>query len=350
MRITNNMMAASTIKNINNAATRLNTAQARMSSQQKIQLPSDDPVVATRAIKYRNYVASVAQYKKNVADVTSWQKVTETAIDDLDDVIQSVRELTVKASSDTLTDTDRAAIKTEVEELQKQAVQIMNTSYAGRYVFGGYSTGEEPYKLVTTDLGSAVTFKGQYLSVGAAISADTDDAEITAFYTDNADNLYESTEAQSIQYNIGFNAKTTVNIEGQNVTGADTGSNLFNTFSKLLLALDGETSYKTADTSTDPATVTTNSLSITGMLDDLDADQNRLLTAQAVLGARMKYVSQVADRLSTDYSTYSTLMSDNEDVDVSEASIEESTAQYVYQASLIVGAKVITKTLVDYIA
>jgi len=349
MRITNNMMAASTIKNINNAATRLNTAQAKMSSQQKIQLPSDDPVVATRAIKYRNYVATVEQYQKNVDDVTSWQEVTDSALNNLGDVIQSVRELTVKAASDTLSDTDRAAIKTEVEELQKQAVQMMNTSYAGRYVFGGYSTGEEPYKLVTTDLGSAVTFKGQYLSVGAAISAGTDDADIAAFYTNNANKLYESTGAQSIQYNIGFNAKTTINMEGQDVTGS-TGGNLFDTFSKLLLALDGETSYKTADTSTDPATVVTNSLSITGLLDDLDTDQNRLLTAQAVLGARMKYVSQVADRLNTDYSTYSTLMSNNEDVDVSEASIEVSSAEYVYQASLTVGAKVITKTLVDYIA
>lgn len=349
MRITNNMMAASTIKNINNAATRLNTAQARMSSQQKIQLPSDDPVVATRAIKYRNYVASVEQYQKNVDDVTSWQEVTDSALSELGDVIQSVRELTVQASSDTLSDTDRAAIKTEVEELQKQAVQIMNTSYAGRYVFGGYSTGEEPYKLVTTDLGTAVTFKGQYLSVGA-VAADTDDTAITDFYTDNAANLYASTGTESIQYNIGFNAKTTVNIEGQDVTGQGTGSNLFDTFSKLLLALDGETSYKTADTSTSPATVTTNSLSITGMLDELDTDQNRLLTAQAVLGARMSYVSKVADRLSTDYSTYSTLMSNNEDVDVSEASIDVTSAEYVYQASLTVGAKVITKTLVDYIA
>lgn len=347
MRITNNMMAASTIKNINNAAKRLNEANERMSSQQKIQLASDDPVIATRAIKYRNYVATVEQYKKNVDDVTSWQGITNSALSDLDEVIQQARELTVKASNGTLSDSDLANIKTEMEELQKQAVQIMNSTYAGRYVFGGFDTDAAPYTLESTDIGDIVTYKGQY--TGTVVASDTDDADIASFYADNSDNFYEDTSDQSIQYNIGFNAKVTVNVEGQDVVGATTGNNLFDTFAKLLTALDGQSSYKTIDPSS--GTVTTTTLSnINDLLDDLDENHNQILTAQAALGAKMNYVTRVADRLSTDYSTYTTLMSNNEDIDTAEASTEVSTAEYVYQASLSVGAKVITKSLIDYIA
>ena len=349
MRITNSMMIANTVRNINNAARRLSEAQDRMSSQKKIQLASDDPVVATRAIKYRNYVSTVEQYQKNVDDVTSWQEVTETALSDLSDVIQQVRTLTVKASSDTMTAENLADIKVQISELRNEAIQIMNASYAGRYVFGGYSTGEEPYELTTTDIGDTVTFKGQYLSLGGVVSADTDDSAIIAFCETNAE--YSTSGPQSIKYNIGFNTDIAVNIEGQDVIGQG-GSNLFDTLSKLILALDGQAGYKTAEVE-DDGTVTVNTAAISGiddLLTDLDADYDRVLTAQATLGACMDYVSRVSDRLSTDYATYSTLKSSNEDVDVSEASTEVSTAEYVYEVSLTVGAKVITKTLIDYLA
>lgn len=351
MRITNNMMTANTIRNINNAASRLAEAQEKMSSQQKIQLPSDDPVVATRAIKYRNYVAKVEQYQKNTDDVISWQQVTDDALNDLSDVIQQVRELTVKAASDTLTADELVDIKTQVTKLRNQTIQIMNTSYAGRYVFAGFSTDETPYELVSTDIGDSVLFKGKYLSLGGVVSADTDDSVITSFCTANADDSYSTANEQSIKYNIGFNSEVTVNVEGQDVIGEGT-ANLFDTFAKLLLALDGESSYKTAEISGDPASATISTVtlgSLSDLLTDLDKDYDRMLSAQSTLGARMDYVSRVSERLSNDYTTYTTLMSNNEDIDVAEATTDVASAEYVYEASLSVGAKVITKTLIDYI-
>ncbi|HMM21751.1 MAG TPA: flagellar hook-associated protein FlgL [Selenomonadales bacterium] len=349
MRITNNMMIASTVRNINNAAIRLNEANERMSSQQKISLPSDDPVIATRAVKYRNYVATIAQYQKNVDNVSSWQKVTDDALSDLSDVIEQVRTLTVQASSDTLSDSNLAAIQTEISQLREQAIEIMNTTYGGRYVFGGFSTGEAPYELVSTDIGEVVTFKGQYLALGGVVSSEVDDSDISDFYTANAANVYQTAGAQSIKYNIGYDAEITVNIEGQDVIGEAAGDNLFDTFAKLLLALDGETSYKSYDAATGTATTVAID-DIDDLLTDLDNDLERLTTTQATLGARMKYVNSVSDRLDNDYTTYSTLMSENEDVDTALASTEAASAEYVYEASLAVGAKAISKTLVDYIA
>ncbi len=346
MRITNNMMITNTIRNINSAANRLNDAEERVSSEKKISLPSDDPVVATRAIKYRNYVDTIAQYQTNVSDVQSWQSVTDSALSDLSDVITQVRTLTVKASSDTMTDSDKADIATQISALRDQAIDIMNTTYGGRYVFGGYNTSEAPYELTSTDVGDTVTFKGQYLSLGGVVSADDDDDDIVTFCSDNASNAYSTSAAQSINYNIGYDSEVTVNTEGQNVVGEGSG-NLFDTFSKLLLALNGDTSYKAYDSTT--GTVTTNTISnISDLLTDLDANEDMVTTAQAALGASESHVSQVSDRLANDYTTYTTLMSDNEDVDVSKATIEESSAETVYEAALSVGAKAISKTLVDY--
>lgn len=359
MRITNTMMAANTIRNINNAANRLAKAQEVVTSQQTIQQPSDDPVVATRTIKYRNYVATVEQYQTNVETATSWQEVTESALQDLNKIITDARTLTSQADNDTLSEDQLAAIKEKVEVLLDEAVQTMNSTYAGRYVFAGFSTGEAPYELVDmTDssgnvIGQTVTFKGEYLSLGGVVSSTVDSATLATFCEDNASNVYTTTAAESINYNIGFNgAEVTVNVEGQDVVGEGAG-NLFDTFAKLLLALDGETSYQTTTFSGSPATatVTTESLDdISTLLTEFDENQSTLLAAQATLGARMNYVTTVSDRLANDLETYETLQSNNIDADTAESSSDLSTAQYVYEASLAVGAKVVSKTLIDYIA
>lgn len=350
MRITNSMMTANALQNINKAANRLANANEQQSSQQKIQLASDDPVVAARAVTYRSYVSKISQYQDNVDAATGWQEATDSALGELSDVIQNVQELTTQAASDTLNDTDREGIKSNIQTLRDQAISIMNSTYAGRYIFGGYSTSEAPYESISTTIGESVTFKGDYLSLGGVVSADIDDADIESFYTANASDRYQSTTEQNINYNIGFSSEVTVNIEGQDVIGEGTGSNFFDTLDKLILALDGDTTYKTASLdSSGNVTVITNTLAISDLLSDLATDYTRMLVPQATLGARMDKVSSVSDSLGDAYTTYKTLMSENEDVDLTESTTEQTSAQYTYEAALTVGSKVISKTLIDYI-
>ena len=358
MRITNSMMLANTVWNINQNMERLSKAQDRQSSQSKIQLPSDDPTVAARAIKYRSYVAAVTQYQKNVGDAISWQNVTDSALSSLGDVIKKLRDLTVQASSTgTLSENDLQDIKDQVSVLKQQAVDIMNTSYAGRYIFAGYATDQPPYQILSTTtpvaVGDKVMFKGQYLSLGGPMSASLSDADIQNYCQAHAAEMYNAGPAQAIKYDIGFGTQLAINVEGQDVIGQSTGANLFDTIDKLLLGLDGATTYKTAsiDPTTSPptVTVTTNSFKLDDLLNEFDADYNRVLAARSSLGARMNYAQMMQTRLGDDATTYKTLMSNNEDVDVAQSSVDVSTAEYVYEASLAVGAKVNSKTLVDFL-
>lgn len=352
MRITNNMMIASTVRNLNNNAARLSKAQEQMSTQSKIQLASDDPVIAARAIKYRSYVSKVEQYQKTVEDALSWQEVTDSALNDLGDVIKQLQEYTVQASTGTLSDSDREAIKANIGQLKQQVVEIMNSSYADRYIFGGYVTDSAPYSQVETPVGDKIMFKGQYVSLGGPVAVSVSDADIIEFCTANLAQMYTGGSAQGIQYNIGYGNQMVVNTEGQDVIGTAAGGNLFDTIDKLLLGLDGAASYKTAaiDAASGEVTVSETAFTLDDLLTDLDTDLDRLLTARADLGARMNYLTMTKDRLSNDYNPYTKLMSSNEDIDVVEASFEVSTAQYVYEASLSVGAKVISKSLVDYLS
>ena len=360
MRITNSMMTQSVIRNINDNMHRLNEAQQETSTGLEIQEASDDPIAATKSLQYRSVIAKIEQYQSNATDATSWMEVTEDTLESLTDTVQQIRDLTSEASSDVLDDTQLEAISAEVSELKNTVLELLNTQYADRYIFGGYATAEKPYTETTatyTDAAtgdtttlSTISFKDGYLSLGGVVSTSVDSTALLALYNANSSDIYSSTGSQEITYNTGYSSQTAVNAEGQDVTGTGTG-NLFDTIDKLLLGLEGETSYQsvTVDATTGVASVATTEFTMDELLDEIDANLAKISTATSDLGARMNYVETCTSRLASDYTTYTGLLSENIDSDISVATTEYATAQTIYDASLAVGAKVITKSLVDYL-
>ena len=140
MRITNTMLVNNMMNYIGNNLGRMDKYQQQLATGKKIAVPSDDPVVAARALKLRTDVSEVQQYKSNSQDAQSWMDITESALGDVNDVLQRARELAVQGSSSTLTPDDSQKIEQEVVQLKNQLVNLGNSAYAGRYVFSGFKT------------------------------------------------------------------------------------------------------------------------------------------------------------------------------------------------------------------
>ena len=82
MRITNQMMVNSSISNIQGNKSQLNDLSTQLSTQKKINKPSDDPIIAIRALRLRSSLDEVTQYLgKNIPDASSWLSVTHDALD-----------------------------------------------------------------------------------------------------------------------------------------------------------------------------------------------------------------------------------------------------------------------------
>jgi len=142
MRITNNMLINNMIKYIGNNLTRMDKLQAQLATGKKIQVPSDDPVVAARALKLRTDVAEIQQYQRNLKDAQSWLEITESALSDMGDIFQRVRELIV--GSDAIeSPEDLQATKNEIIQLRTQLINLGNSAYAGRYIFTGFKTDQK---------------------------------------------------------------------------------------------------------------------------------------------------------------------------------------------------------------
>lgn len=143
MRITNNMMISNLMRNLGKNTERLSKYQNQLDSGKKISVPSDDPVVAARALKLRTDVAKVEQYQKNIGDAKSWLDATDVALGKIGDVMQKARELMVQASNGTNTPEETQKIGLELKQLRTQVIHLSNSSYAGRYLFSGFKTDQK---------------------------------------------------------------------------------------------------------------------------------------------------------------------------------------------------------------
>lgn len=141
MRITNKIMQNNNLSNINTNKIYQDKLSTQMSTQKKINRPSDDPVIAIRALRLRSSVTEVTQYySKNIPDAESWLDVTEGALKTLSDIVTRMITLCNKGANGTWTTEDRQITLDELKALGEQVYATGDADYAGRYVFTGYRT------------------------------------------------------------------------------------------------------------------------------------------------------------------------------------------------------------------
>lgn len=141
MRITNKIMQRNNLSNINTNKIYQDKLSTQMSTQKKITRPSDDPVVAIRALRLRSNVTEITQYySKNIPDAESWLGVTEDALTNLTEVITSMISQCTKGSNGDLKSSDREIIIEQLKALSEEVYSTGDVDYAGRYVFTGYRT------------------------------------------------------------------------------------------------------------------------------------------------------------------------------------------------------------------
>lgn len=141
MRMTNKIMQNNSLYNINNNKLLQDKLSTQMSTQKKITRPSDDPVIAIRALRLRTNVSELTQfYDKNVKDADSWLTVTGKALSTVADVLTDMSKEANKAANKEKGVEDLQIILGQLKSLKNEFYSTGNMDYAGRYVFTGYRT------------------------------------------------------------------------------------------------------------------------------------------------------------------------------------------------------------------
>lgn len=114
-------MQNNNLTNINMNKVLQDRLSTQMSTEKKISKPSDDPVIAIRALRLRGNVTEVTQYySKNIPDAESWLNVTEGALKNTSSIITNMIAQCTKGSNGDLTSKEREIILEQLKALRDE--------------------------------------------------------------------------------------------------------------------------------------------------------------------------------------------------------------------------------------
>ncbi len=141
MRITSGILINNSLKNIGVNKTNMDKFNTQIATQKKISRPSEDPIIAIRALRFRSTLNEIDQYvNRNIPDARSWLELTEDALDSCNGVLSDLYYYCTQAANGTNDLTNREAIIDTFKEYQAQIFNDANADYAGRTIFTGLKT------------------------------------------------------------------------------------------------------------------------------------------------------------------------------------------------------------------
>ena len=144
MRLTNLMMSNTTLHNITRNQNIVNNIANQITTRRQITNPSENPLIASRHIRFENSRAQIAQFQRNVHQAEAWMTTTEAASERISTSVRAIEEVVHRI--DLLESlSERRIIANEVEQLVSGIKEMMNTNFSGRYIFSGLRTDLPPF-------------------------------------------------------------------------------------------------------------------------------------------------------------------------------------------------------------
>ena len=198
MRISSNTFFESGLNAMLRQQEALLKTQQQISTGRRVLTPSDDPIAASAALGVEQASALNDQYGRNQGFAQDTLRLAESTLGQVGDVLQSVRELAVQASNDTLGAADRAALAVSVRSNLDSLLGLANTrDGADGYLFAGYQENAQPF----TATASGVAYQGDQGSRALQVSA-TRQLAVSASGAD----VFEGARAGNGQFTVAAGA------------------------------------------------------------------------------------------------------------------------------------------------
>jgi flagellin len=128
MRINTNIPALVSYNALNKTNSSLQKSIERLSTGLRINGAADDAAGLAISEKMRAQYRGLDQATSNAQDGISMLQTAEGALSETHSILQRMRELSVQAANDTLTQDDRAYIQLEIDQLKEEITRISTTT------------------------------------------------------------------------------------------------------------------------------------------------------------------------------------------------------------------------------
>jgi flagellin len=179
--INTNVLSLNAQRNLSRSDSTLATALQRLSSGLRINSAKDDAAGLAIANRFTTQIRGLNQAVRNANDGISLAQTAESALDELTNNLQRIRELAVQSANATNSASDRAALDQEVQQRLAEVNRIASqTSFNGQKVLDGsfgaaqFQVGANVGETISVNLTTGVRSDqlGQIAtSTGTAVSA-----------------------------------------------------------------------------------------------------------------------------------------------------------------------------------
>lgn len=323
MRITNASMIRSHLYDTQNNLTNMSKINQQISTGKVINTVSDDPHKAIKIMNINNEIKYTEKYNSNIDETVGWMNTTDGALESTGNLLNEIKETILKVGNGTYSQNEMKSLNADINEKIKQLADTLNSTYGGKYLFGGSSVDDAPITVIENPDGT----------VKLEFSKDKNGQTIP-----NTDDLKaDISSGINIDYNISVGEILNIKDGNGNTVNLLDEINNLSTLMNDIANGDEQTAAKAKET----------------LLNDtkgkIDTLFDHVVNERTSLGVRVSTAEKIKELNDEDILNIQDVLSKTQDTDVVEKFIELKSAEMIYQASIQVGAKLIQPTILDYI-
>lgn len=337
MRITHQMLNRNYINRMHTNLKSLTRSNQRLASQRAFNKGYENVPDAGRALQLRKLVFNNERYQTTIRDAQGRAAAAEDGIRTINSLMSIASDKMVEALNGHLSESDRDKIATELEKLQEEMFQVMNSKFSGNYLYGaaGNSDGSAPFTLengvlhyngtevdsITRDPATGQLVDGS----GQPVPYNTDNyVDIGFGYTLQADGTVDPNTAFKDTYSglscFGFGVQDGVPV------------NAYNLFGSMVENLRNN--------------------DVDAMAKDLDAiptTMDFLLTSVTEVGARGVTLENTMASLEGEYEILAEMQNKIEGIDLGEEAMINKMSEMSWLVTLQLSSRILPTTLFDFL-
>lgn len=144
LRIRTNVQSLMAQRHLSNSTESLRTTQEKLASGYRINRAADDAAGLAISTVLKADLRSMAQAKRNAADAISLVQVAEGGLEEVNNIMIRLRELSIQAASDTIGNRERTYLNNEFMALKDEIDRIaMSTEFNGTKLLLGNKEVDE---------------------------------------------------------------------------------------------------------------------------------------------------------------------------------------------------------------
>lgn len=298
MRVSDTMISGSLVINLNKTKDKLQKLRVEIAEGTKINKPSDSPEGAVRLLRLNNQYGQSETYSNNIQNSLSSIHETEFNMETIQGEIVKVMTTMTDASNQGISNLNSFADK--IDSSIKIILDASNSSYDGKYNFGGTDHSSKPYS---------------FNAAGTAIIENTipDGSQIVK---------------------VSENSFQKINVTGRELFGTVSENDKTDIFNTLIKIRD---EMKSGIRPTDAEIKSVSDFNL------------KILDKQSETGNLINQLQDTADLLTNHKAQLQDLISKEQGVDIAQAMVDLQNQDYLLQMTLKVSSSILPKSLMDYL-